>query len=345
MKEKTKQAGWLVKETGNIVVPDCIQKHFTLYGSCYKNGLSTIFIKPDAQVALDNGAPNRDFRDRKIDGYKSSINHNKWIRESGVSLCFNSKGRLIDGQSRLKAFIDSNSDVMEFDVAINVSDEMVECYTDEKEQNRTSKDRAQRIVRTILGRDLFPREENILQQALIYSAVNNTTRINRMGRIKAQQYREIYTDPSLPAIINNVFQIMDSLNVPKSEKKCNALWGCVLRAYTYFEREDRLQDIERFLVLVFNSRANEENEYDGWAKLTCEVIHKYSRSGWAEVYSFYDTLNKYLYNYYKKTPCPKNVRSGYIRAKNRTEHFLFDNEMDSISIEQELVIEREPALI
>jgi hypothetical protein len=64
-------------------------------------------INPEeAQAYLTNNAMHRKIKQKKVDAYKNEMQDGKW-RLNGKALIFDSNGRLLNGQHRLSAVVQS----------------------------------------------------------------------------------------------------------------------------------------------------------------------------------------------------------------------------------------------
>ena len=318
-----KESGWKFKSKSTMQVPKVIRKLYEKHGKAYRGGLAITLTREDARMILDYAHPNRDLKNSRINLYRSRMDDGTWIRESGYNLLFDNDMRQMDGQSRLNSFLESKLEQISIDVAINVSKKMVDYFADDRECVRTPTDRAQRIARgSESPRNLVDKEMQILGYAYVYSALNEYG----LAKVSAQMFSKINDNKNLRRWIEKMRELRDGVNTPsKSEKSDAAFWACVLRALPSFEKDGRMEDLERLTRLVFNSMQDKETKYDGWGKVISDFIRRKdktaSNSGWKRVRGRYDLLNRYIYNFYAKIECPMEVRIRYLDVKNRMEYF------------------------
>jgi hypothetical protein len=64
-------------------------------------------INPEeAQAYLDNNAKHRPIKEKKVDAYMTEMADGRW-RLNGKTICFDTDGRLLNGQHRLSAVVKS----------------------------------------------------------------------------------------------------------------------------------------------------------------------------------------------------------------------------------------------
>lgn len=322
-----------------------IQKMYEQYGSKYMIISGVDLTLSEMQILFDNRAPNRNLDPVKILGMIEDVRQGKWFVATGNSLCFGNKRNCVDGQNRLAFSILAEMPLQTFAIAINVDEEFIQTRCDSGKKRGV-------IDRTVMRVRNDPNNPIDKPHPLLNRMINYATILSPIGRKLNNNKMSVGYDvidfniknPIRCHSLRKTCGLYDELNIDKKIKKIDVYWACIYRAYHHFERENRVKDLENYILMTFNSKANTVCPYDGWAKMAKEQndIDCRSRKGNGTIKNLaYNTQNKYLRNFFDKIPCPIDVRSRKITVKQ--ECFVFPDEIERIErIEQEMLQEKIP---
>lgn len=316
----------------DVHIPQSILKLLARSKGAYKIYTLVYLSLEDLIFIFSNRSPNRDLDRSKVVEMTEDIQKNHWVYNNGDTICINEFGRINDGQNRIAAFILLGIGG-KFSIAVNVKDDDVRKYGD-KGKSRNSRDRLTMGVRKSGVQNLPPMLLGIFTNCFVNNPLGRkfNSGKSKLG-VEIQDYFLEHSEHS--ENLKHTLMLYEQLMVAKeSIKKVEAFWANIFRAMPYFKAEGRIQELENFILLVFHSRENTKNEWDGWAKLAKDAIDIYDRApdkgkGTAAC-QFVCTINMYLRKYFDKIPCPVEIRSKRLVA-NLTEHFPLKEEIDFIN--------------
>ena len=292
-------------------------------------------IKPLAKKWLRHMEYNREISRMYVRKYRMSMENGKWfITNQGLG--FNRRGRLIDGDNRLEAFINSQCKSIIMPIAVNISNEAQTMAIDQVNPRKLRHLISMREKRAV---DQF--EITIANYVWGFSPAA----LGRLTSVDLDRYMmECHQRRHKPAM-NWTMSLYESLPLKRFKTKHEpAIFACAMRAYDYVTRDKKSSDsrkqnmvgkIERF-VKVSLDRADPRPGLDGWAsnmRKTLDEIRadklQHGRRGTVTKSGpqlmrrqFYLTVNNTLYKHLKELECSSKSRVTVAKL----EHFPFKEE-------------------
>jgi len=294
--------------------------------------------KPLAKKWIKLMAYNRKVSESYVRRYRRIMDKGKWLL-TNQGIGFNCNGRLVDGQNRLRAFIDSQRKHVLVPVFANLPNKAQATAID---QLNTRKLRDQISIMEKRPVDQF---EITIANYIWYMSPAS---LGHRESVTLERYMEEYHSRHHKAAMDWVVALYESLPLKRFKTKREpAIFACAMRAYEFVKRDKKLPNaekgrlvrkIERF-VRVSLDRA-EPKPGDGWAsklrimldeilaeKLARGMRSTMTKSGPSFVRrQFYLTVNHTLWKHLNDVQCSPSSRV----KPSKTEHFPFKEELPGL---------------
>jgi len=324
-----KKSGYAVEENnGKVEVAEVIQKLYDTDKDKYSIITDVKLSAKDAEICFANGEFQRDLKTGKIKELAKHIRNGRWNGKIADPISFTPEKRLINGQNRLIAFLESGASELEFTVGINVDKNGTMRYTD-SQQGRSPKDRlTMKLKNGENPRDPHFKESLILTTALCYSPIASKMQYGMKASFETME--KLYENENTAKFISETCELYSNVNSSSFEKQNPVLWACIFRAMHYVDRAE----LEKFLFLAVNPATNTTEGYHDWGKKALRAIitnYKTTGKGSGTVKKqFYATLNYYLYQFANKEECTTQ-KSRLLTARLK-EHFLLPYEKETLGL-------------
>jgi hypothetical protein len=294
--------------------------------------------KPLAKKWIRRMEFNRKISESHVRKYRRAMDGGKWfLTNQGVG--FNRNGKLVDGQNRLRAFIESQCKHLLIPVAVNLHNKAQATAID---QLNTRKLRDQISITEKRLIDQF--EITVANYAWCLSPAS----LGHRTSIDLDVYVDEYHNRHHKAAMDWVMALYESLPTKKYKTKREpAIFACAMRAYEHAMRDKRASEDEKQRMVVKIGRfvrvaldRADPKMGEGWASkmrvMLDEILsEKLARGMRATITksgpkymrrNFYLTVNHTLYKHLNDVACSPTSQI----KPSKTEHFPFKEELPGL---------------